>query len=100
MVESQSVEDLSAGGIDRNESLFSSTSCLPSTGEEGMAGLDVLQKTDDGMEIALERAKVLSKYLQDLLLYVKKKAQLEITHANNLMKLCSQVKPTLTEQSF
>ena len=45
-------------------------------GEEGMAGLDVLQKTDDGMEIALERAKVLSKYLQDLLLYVKKKAQL------------------------
>jgi len=61
---------------------------------------DVLYQVDDGVEIALERAKILSKYLQDLLFYVKKKASLEIQHANNLMKLCSQVKPSLTEQSF
>lgn len=37
---------------------------------------DILYQVDDGVEIALERAKILSKYLQDLLFYVKKKASL------------------------
>ncbi|XP_078488498.1 rho GTPase-activating protein 45 isoform X2 [Ciona intestinalis] len=61
---------------------------------------ELLQRMDAGLEMAFERAKILSKYLSDLMTYVKKKAHLEMEHSKSLLKLSQATKPILSEQSF
>ncbi|CAK8685604.1 unnamed protein product [Clavelina lepadiformis] len=61
---------------------------------------DLLYQMESGLEMAFDRAKILSKYLNDLITFVKKKAHLEMEHAKNLLKLSQSTKPALSEQSF
>jgi len=99
MMQSQSSEDLSQANINDN------TYISPNVSNEEVMMLisdddNVLNHVNDGMEIALERAKVLKNYMSDLLNYAKNKAKLEVQHANSLMKITSDFKQKLTDQSY
>lgn len=59
-----------------------------------------LMRIDDGVEFALRRAKVWSKYAKDVISYVEKRANLEAEHARNLLKLAQTMRPVLKEESF
>ncbi|KAK8773801.1 hypothetical protein V5799_011667, partial [Amblyomma americanum] len=57
-------------------------------------------RIDDGVEFALRRAKVWSKYAKDVISYVEKRANLEAEHARNLLKLAQTMRPVLKEEKF
>lgn len=59
-----------------------------------------LMRIEDGVEFALRRAKVWSKYAKDVISYVEKRANLEAEHARNLLKLAQTMRPVLKEESF
>ncbi|XP_022646905.1 rho GTPase-activating protein 45-like isoform X5 [Varroa destructor] len=59
-----------------------------------------LMRLNEGVECALRRAKVWSKYAKDVMTYVEKRAQLEAEHARNLLKLAQTMRPLLKEESF
>ncbi|KAL1480121.1 hypothetical protein MTO96_051302, partial [Rhipicephalus appendiculatus] len=72
-------------------------SAMTLTGPEADAKL---MRIDDGVEFALRRAKVWSKYAKDVISYVEKRANLEAEHARNLLKLAQTMRPVLKEESF
>ncbi|XP_076321637.1 rho GTPase-activating protein 45-like isoform X2 [Tachypleus tridentatus] len=59
-----------------------------------------LLKLTDGVELALHRAKLWSKYAKDVMTYIDKRANLEADHARNLAKLAQSMRPILQEESF
>ncbi|XP_055945774.1 rho GTPase-activating protein 45-like isoform X3 [Argiope bruennichi] len=59
-----------------------------------------LARLSDGVELALRRAKVWSKYAKDVMTYIEKRCCAEAEHAKNLVKLAQTMKPILKEESF
>ncbi|XP_033122658.1 rho GTPase-activating protein 45-like [Anneissia japonica] len=59
-----------------------------------------LLELDQGVEIALERAKIWSKYSKDLINYVEKRMQYQMEFAKNLAKLSMATKPILKHGQF
>ncbi|XP_021343685.1 mucin-5AC-like isoform X2 [Mizuhopecten yessoensis] len=53
-----------------------------------------------GVDVALQRAKVWSKYMKDVTSYIERKAQLETDYSKNLGRLAQTMKPILTEEAF
>lgn len=60
----------------------------------------ILKHLDSGVDKALQRAKVWSKYLKDIIYYIDKKAQLESEFSKNLIRLAQAAKPTFMEDAF
>ena len=52
---------------------------------------------DQGVEVALHRAKVWSKYAKDVLSYVEKRTGLEMEYAKNAAKLAQTMRCALKE---
>lgn len=64
-------------------------------------GVDrVLCQLQAGVDVALQRAKVWSKYMKDVTSYIERKAQLETDYSKNLGRLAQTMKPILTEEAF
>ncbi|KAK7007482.1 Rho GTPase-activating protein 29 [Halocaridina rubra] len=61
---------------------------------------EYLHRHEQGVEYALHRAKVWSKYAKDVMMYIEKRAQLDMEYARNLTKLAHTVRPSLKEESF
>lgn len=61
---------------------------------------EYLHRHEQGVEYALHRAKVWSKYAKDVMTYIEKRAQLDMEYARNLTKLAHTVRPSLKEESF
>ncbi|GFY76759.1 rho GTPase-activating protein 45 [Trichonephila inaurata madagascariensis] len=59
-----------------------------------------LARLSDGVDLALRRAKVWSKYAKDVMTYVEKRCCAEAEHAKNLVKLAQTMRPILKEESF
>ncbi|XP_043189725.1 rho GTPase-activating protein 45-like isoform X3 [Amphibalanus amphitrite] len=59
-----------------------------------------LHRLDQGVEVALHRAKVWSKYAKDVLTYVEKRTGLEMEYAKNAAKLAQTMRCALKEDSF
>ncbi|XP_059468965.1 rho GTPase-activating protein 45-like isoform X2 [Neocloeon triangulifer] len=58
-----------------------------------------LLKIEHSVEALLRRAKLCSKYLKDVVMYVEKRALLDLEYAKNLSKLAMTVKPFICEES-
>ena len=72
----------------------------PSHGSSGLDQIDAhLMRHDLGIDLALDRAKVWSKYAKDVLFYVEKRINLEMDWAKNLTKLAQERRPILKEES-
>ena len=52
----------------------------------------------EGIDLALHRAKVWSKYAKDLIAYIEKRAQIEAEHSRTLIKHAVQMKTQLKEE--
>lgn len=52
----------------------------------------------EGIDLALHRTKLWSKYAKDLMAYIEKRAHLEAEYARNLAKLAHATKPLLKEE--
>ncbi|XP_029648171.1 rho GTPase-activating protein 45 isoform X4 [Octopus sinensis] len=61
---------------------------------------EILRQHDSGMDVALQRAKVWSKYLKDIIYYIDKKAQLETDYSKNLIRLAQTTKSTIVEDAL
>ncbi|XP_022109917.1 rho GTPase-activating protein 45-like isoform X2 [Acanthaster planci] len=59
-----------------------------------------LMQSDCGLEMALERAKVWSKYAKDVISYVEKRIHLETDFARSLAKLAVATRTTLKEETY
>ncbi|XP_064626065.1 rho GTPase-activating protein 45-like isoform X2 [Lineus longissimus] len=59
-----------------------------------------LMKLEDGVEVALDRAKAWSKYVKDIITYVEKRAMLEAEFSKSLAKLANNTKSGLMADSF
>lgn len=59
----------------------------------------VLMRHDRGVDMALERAKIWSKYAKDVIIYVEKRIAIELDWAKNLSKLAQERRPVLKEES-
>jgi hypothetical protein len=58
----------------------------------------VLLQLEQGVEVALHRAKLWSKYAKDIMTYVEKRCNLEIEFAKNVAKLAQTMKSALKEE--
>ncbi|XP_054157573.1 rho GTPase-activating protein 45-like [Oppia nitens] len=54
----------------------------------------------EGIDLALHRAKVWSKYTKDVISYIEKRTNIEADHARNLIKHAHQMKSIIKEESF
>ncbi|CAG2180214.1 unnamed protein product, partial [Oppiella nova] len=54
----------------------------------------------EGIDLALHRAKVWSKYTKDVIAYIEKRSQIEAEHSRTLIKHAHQMKAILKEESF
>ncbi|XP_074597974.1 rho GTPase-activating protein 45-like isoform X2 [Brevipalpus obovatus] len=54
----------------------------------------------EGIDIALHRAKVWSKYAKDMITYIERRTHLDEEHAKNLIKLAQTMKPAFKEESY
>ena len=52
----------------------------------------------EGIDLALHRAKVWSKYVKDVIAYIDKKAQIDAEHARTLIKHAHQMKAIIKEE--
>ncbi|XP_067137055.1 rho GTPase-activating protein 45-like isoform X2 [Centruroides vittatus] len=59
-----------------------------------------LMQHDHGVNLALQRAKVWSKYAKDVMTYIEKRCHLEIEHARSISKLAQMTRPILKEENF
>ncbi|XP_063872353.1 rho GTPase-activating protein 45-like [Scylla paramamosain] len=59
-----------------------------------------LHRHEQGVEHALYRAKVWSKYAKDVIAYIEKRAQLDLDHCRALTKLAHVTRPALKDESF
>lgn len=60
----------------------------------------VLLQLEQGVEVALHRAKLWSKYAKDIMTYVEKRCNLEIEFAKNVAKLAQTMRSALKEEVF
>lgn len=58
----------------------------------------VLLQLEQGVEVALQRAKLWSKYAKDIMTYVEKRCNLEIEFAKNMAKLAQTMRSALKEE--
>ena len=58
----------------------------------------VLLQLEQGVEVALHRAKLWSKYAKDIMTYVEKRCNLEIEFAKNVAKLAQTMRSALKEE--
>nr|XP_056700558.1 rho GTPase-activating protein 45 [Euleptes europaea] len=83
----QGTEEIPTGMEDFN------SNCL--LGEE----VDILlQKSEGGVEIALQYAKNISKYMKNLIAYLEKRTTLEIEFAKGIQKMVNTCKPPITQE--
>nr|XP_027211306.1 rho GTPase-activating protein 29-like [Penaeus vannamei] len=61
---------------------------------------EYLYRHEQGVDHALHRAKVWSKYAKDVISYIEKRAQLDMEYSRNLTKLAHTIRPALKEESF
>ena len=64
----------------------------------GMQMDAVLLQLEQGVEVALHRAKLWSKYAKDIMTYVEKRCNLEIEFAKNVAKLAQTMRSALKEE--
>jgi Rho GTPase-activating protein 29/45 len=57
-----------------------------------------LLKIEHSVEALLRRAKLCSKYLKDVVMYVEKRAHLDLEYSKNLAKLAQTIKPLISEE--
>ncbi|XP_013073808.2 rho GTPase-activating protein 45-like isoform X1 [Biomphalaria glabrata] len=60
----------------------------------------ILTALDKGVSLALQRAKVCSKYISDIIIYLEKKTQLEQDYAKNLTRLANTVQNSLKKEAY
>lgn len=58
----------------------------------------VLLQLEQGVEVALHRAKLWSKYAKDIMTYVEKRSNLEVEFAKNVAKLAQTMRSALKEE--
>ncbi|KAG2464307.1 HMHA1 protein, partial [Polypterus senegalus] len=97
---SRSMENLYSGlsgpGVD-----MPSRSELQEYGFSSSEEVDILlQRGEGGVDSALQYAKVISKYMKDILYYVEKRTALEVELAKGLQKLYHGCRPTLTNEPY
>ena len=59
----------------------------------------LLMHHDCGVDLALQRAKIWSKYAKDVIIYVEKRIAIELDWAKNMAKLAQERRPVLKEES-
>ena len=60
----------------------------------------LLMHHDCGVDLALQRAKIWSKYAKDVINYVEKRISMQLDLAKNLTKLVQTSRPQLQEESY
>lgn len=60
----------------------------------------LLMHHDCGVDLALQRAKIWSKYAKDVISYVEKRTGMQLDFAKNLTKLVQTCRPQLQEESY
>ncbi|KAK7791491.1 hypothetical protein R5R35_008846 [Gryllus longicercus] len=60
---------------------------------------EALLNLEQGVEFALNRAKVWAKYAKDILMYIEKRCHLEMEYTRNLNKLAQTVRPLINEET-
>ncbi|CAG5122061.1 unnamed protein product, partial [Candidula unifasciata] len=60
----------------------------------------ILVGLDKGLSLALQRAKVWSRYIADVITYIERKTQLELDYAKNLSRLANAVQNSLKKEVF
>ena len=60
----------------------------------------LLMHHDCGVDLALQRAKIWSKYAKDVINYVEKRIAMQLDLAKNLTKLVQTSRPQLQEESY
>ncbi|XP_038596325.1 rho GTPase-activating protein 45 isoform X2 [Tachyglossus aculeatus] len=96
--QNQSMESL-YGGIQGADGIQSGTEncdsgCLLSAEEVDI----MLQRCEGGVEVALQYAKNISKYMKDLIYYLEKRTSLEMEFAKGLQKVVHSCKQTITQE--
>lgn len=61
---------------------------------------ELVMRLEHGVSLALQRAKIWSKYAKDVLMYIEKRASLEAECARNVLKLANTVRPMIKEEGF
>ncbi|GFS13572.1 minor histocompatibility protein HA-1-like [Elysia marginata] len=60
----------------------------------------ILVSMETGLGLALQRAKVWSKYIADIITYIEKKAQLELDYSKNMSRLAHNLQHSLKKEGF
>lgn len=60
----------------------------------------LLMHHDCGVDLALQRAKIWSKYAKDVISYVEKRTAMQVDFSKNLTKLVQTCRPQLQEESY
>ncbi|CAM4700771.1 rho GTPase-activating protein 45 isoform X1 [Caretta caretta] len=104
---------LSIPPSDQNQSMENLYGGIPGQGADGMpAGMEkfdsvrpsaeevdiMLQRCEGGVEVALQYAKNISKYMKDLFYYLEKRTTLEMEFAKGLQKMVNSCKQTITQE--
>jgi hypothetical protein len=58
----------------------------------------VLLLLEQGVDFALQHAKLWSKYAKDVMMYVEKRAHIEMEYTKSLSKLAMTVRPLISEE--
>ncbi|XP_046405589.1 rho GTPase-activating protein 45-like [Ischnura elegans] len=58
----------------------------------------ILLNLERGVEYALHRAKLWSKYIKDIMMYVEKRVHAELEFTKSMVELCRTIRPSLTEE--
>lgn len=83
---------------DQQQTNQPSTTTTPQQHLTGVQMDAVLLQLEQGVEVALHRAKLWSKYAKDIMTYVEKRCNLEIEFAKNVAKLAQTMKSALKEE--
>ncbi|XP_067415207.1 rho GTPase-activating protein 45 isoform X2 [Emydura macquarii macquarii] len=104
---------LSIPPSDQNQSMENLYGGIPGQGGDGMSpGMEnfdlvrpsaeevdiMLQRSEGGVEAALQYAKNISKYMKDLLYYLEKRTNLEMEFAKGLQKMVNSCKQIITQE--
>ncbi|RWS14840.1 minor histocompatibility protein HA-1-like protein [Dinothrombium tinctorium] len=101
---SNRVSEYLMGDIDANvKSRFSEENLTENVDESSLTPNECdnrFFRLPEGIDLALHRAKVWSKYAKDVITYIEKRTHLEAEHARNLIKLAQTMKPILKEERY
>lgn len=59
---------------------------------------EMLLLLEQGVDFALQHAKLWSKYAKDVMMYVEKRSHVEMEYTKNLSKLAMTVRPLINEE--